>query len=136
MIRSSRAESYVTTDCQSANLYWNKAPIWGLGPDLYYCSTVAGLLMWGALSDDMTGLSFLAMVVILGSESRGIREHILLSPIRDFSLRRLLRLAGLRCRYSITPSYGEVSQSRSRSRSQSQSQSRSQSRSYITTDGQ
>jgi hypothetical protein len=35
---------------QSASLSWNKAPIWGLRPDLYYCQTVAGLLMWGALS--------------------------------------------------------------------------------------
>jgi hypothetical protein len=30
---------------QSASLSWNKTPIWGLGPDLYYCQTVAGLLM-------------------------------------------------------------------------------------------
>jgi hypothetical protein len=29
---------------QSASLSWNKAPIWGLRPDLYYCQTVAGLL--------------------------------------------------------------------------------------------
>jgi hypothetical protein len=35
---------------QSARLSWNKAPIWGLRPDLYYCQTVVGLLMWGALS--------------------------------------------------------------------------------------
>jgi hypothetical protein len=42
----------------SASLSWNKAPIWGLRPDLYYCQTVAGLLMWGALSDERTGLSF------------------------------------------------------------------------------
>jgi hypothetical protein len=26
----SESESYVMTDGQSANLYWNKAPIWGL----------------------------------------------------------------------------------------------------------
>jgi hypothetical protein len=43
---------------QSASLYWNKAPIWGLGPDLNYCQTLAGLLMWGSLSDERTGLSF------------------------------------------------------------------------------
>jgi hypothetical protein len=24
----------------------------------YYCQTIAGLLMWGALSDERTGLSF------------------------------------------------------------------------------
>jgi hypothetical protein len=43
---------------QSASLSWNKAPFWGLRPDLYYCQTVAGLLMWGALPDERTGLSF------------------------------------------------------------------------------
>jgi hypothetical protein len=37
---------------------WNKAPIWGLRPDFYYCQRVAGLLMWGALSEEWTGLSF------------------------------------------------------------------------------
>jgi hypothetical protein len=43
---------------QSANLSWNKAPIWGLGADHYFCQTVAGFLMWGALSDERMGLSF------------------------------------------------------------------------------
>jgi hypothetical protein len=52
------SESYVTTDGQSASQSWNKAPIWGLRPDSYYRRTVAGLLMWGALSDERTGLSF------------------------------------------------------------------------------
>jgi hypothetical protein len=50
--------SYVTTDGQSASLSWNKAPIWGLRPDFYYCQTIVGLLMWGAPSDERTGLSF------------------------------------------------------------------------------
>jgi hypothetical protein len=48
----------------------------------------------------------LASAVILGSESRGTREHILLSQIRDFSFRRLLRLAGSRWRYSTPPPHG------------------------------
>jgi hypothetical protein len=39
--RVSSLESYVTTDGKSASLSWNKAPIWGLRPDLYYCRTVA-----------------------------------------------------------------------------------------------
>jgi hypothetical protein len=51
------SDSYVKTDGQSANLYWNKAPIWGLRPDFYYCQTVASLLLWSALSDKRTGLS-------------------------------------------------------------------------------
>jgi hypothetical protein len=55
---ASESEPYVTTDGQSASLSWNKAPIWDLRPDLYYCQSVAGLLMWGALSDERTGLSF------------------------------------------------------------------------------
>jgi hypothetical protein len=106
-----RVESYVTTDGQSASLSWNKAPIWGSRPDIYYCQTVAGLLMWGVLSDERMGLSFaiatgLASTVILGSESSGIRDHILLSQIRDFHFRRLLRLSRLRWRYSTPPPHG------------------------------
>jgi hypothetical protein len=37
--------SYVTTGGKSASLSWNKAAIWGLRPDFYYCQTIAGLLM-------------------------------------------------------------------------------------------
>jgi hypothetical protein len=54
----SESESYVTTDGQSASLSWNKARIWALRPDFYYRRTVAGLLTWGALSDERMGLSF------------------------------------------------------------------------------
>jgi hypothetical protein len=54
----SQSQSYVTTDGQSTSLSWNKAPIWGLRPDLCYCQTFAGLFMWGALSDERTGMSF------------------------------------------------------------------------------
>jgi hypothetical protein len=44
--------------------------------------------MWGAISDKRKGVSFailliLASAVILGSESRGTHDHILLSLIRD-----------------------------------------------------
>jgi hypothetical protein len=55
---SGRVESYVTTDGQSASLSWNKAPIWGLRPEFYYCRTVAGFVDVGALSDERTVLSF------------------------------------------------------------------------------
>jgi hypothetical protein len=57
-VEASRVESSATKDGQSASLSWNKAPIWGLRLDFYYCQTVAGLLVWGALSDKRTGLSF------------------------------------------------------------------------------
>jgi hypothetical protein len=51
-----QSQSYITTDGQSASLSWNKAPNWGLRPDLCYCQRVAGSFMWGALSDERTGL--------------------------------------------------------------------------------
>jgi hypothetical protein len=58
----------------------------GLTKDFYYCQTVAGLLMWDALSDDRKGLPF----TIAASPhqrshfwDRGTRDHILLSQIRD-----------------------------------------------------
>jgi hypothetical protein len=101
-------ESYITTDGQSVSLSWNKAPIWGLRPNFYYFQTVTCLLMWGALSDKRTDLSFkiaagLASAVILGSESRRSRDHILLSQIRGFPFRHLLRLIGLRWKNSTPP---------------------------------
>jgi hypothetical protein len=55
--------SYIMTDHQSANLPWNKAPIWGLWPDFYYCQTFTILSMWGALSDERTGLTFARVTV-------------------------------------------------------------------------
>jgi hypothetical protein len=45
----------------------------------------------------------LASAVIFWSESHRTRGHILLSQIRDFPFRRLLRLAGSRWRYSTPP---------------------------------
>jgi hypothetical protein len=54
--KASQSQSYVTTDGQSASLSWNKTPIWGLRRDFYYCMTVAGLLMWGALCNKRTNL--------------------------------------------------------------------------------
>jgi hypothetical protein len=63
-----QSQSYVTTDGQSASISWNKAPTWDVRPDLYYCMTVAGLLMWDALSDERTSLLF-ARVTVSSSKS-------------------------------------------------------------------
>jgi hypothetical protein len=107
----SESKSDVSTDDQSASLSWNKAPIWGLRLDFYYCQTVAGLL-FGALSltrgQDcrLQFLLVLASTVILGSEFLGTHNHILLSQIRDFPFRRLLRLTGLLWWYLTPPSHG------------------------------
>jgi hypothetical protein len=46
----------VTTDGQSASLSWCQTPNWGPRAEFYYCQTVAGLLMWGPLSDERTDL--------------------------------------------------------------------------------
>jgi hypothetical protein len=103
-------ESYLTTDGQSASLSWNKSPIWGLRPDFYYCQTVAVLLTWGALSDErvyrLQLLLALASAVIFWSEFHTTRHRILLSQIRDFLFRRLLRLTGWRWRYSTPLPHG------------------------------
>jgi hypothetical protein len=53
------------TNGQSPSLSWNKAPFWGLRPDLYYCQTVAGLLMWGVVSDERMGLSFARVTAVI-----------------------------------------------------------------------
>jgi hypothetical protein len=57
-VESSRVESYVTTYNMPVVFSWNKAPVWGLRPDIYYCWTVVGLLMWGALPDEGTGVFY------------------------------------------------------------------------------
>jgi hypothetical protein len=54
----SQSQSYITPAGHSASLSWCQAPMWGPRKDFYYCQTVAGLLMWGALSDEKMGLSF------------------------------------------------------------------------------
>jgi hypothetical protein len=91
------SEAYITTDGQSASPSWNKAPVWGLRP---ISITVRQLraCWYGALSLTrgqvcrLQLLFALATEIIFVSESCGIRDHILLSQIRDFPFRRLLRL--------------------------------------------
>jgi hypothetical protein len=78
----------LTTDGQSASVSCCQAPIWGLRPDFYYCQTVAGLSLWGALCEERMGLPFTVAAgprqcSLRGSEYRGTRDHILLSQIQD-----------------------------------------------------
>jgi hypothetical protein len=100
--------SHVKTDDQSASLSWNKAPIWGLRPDFYYCQTVTGLLMCGALSDDRTGLSFTITAGPRQHSHSWVRvswdsqSYFTVSDSR-LPFRRLLRPEGLRRRYSTPP---------------------------------
>jgi hypothetical protein len=58
----------------------------GLPPGFYYCQIFAALLMWGALSDERTGVPFTIAAgfdsaVIRGAETRGTHYHMLLSQM-------------------------------------------------------
>jgi hypothetical protein len=84
---SSQSQSCVTADGWSASLFWCQAPIWGQRPDIYYCLLRA---CWCGAPSLTKGrvcrwqlLLALASGAILGSESHGSHDHILLSQIRD-----------------------------------------------------
>jgi hypothetical protein len=113
LIACFRVELYVTIDGQSVSLSCNRAPIWSLRPNFYFCQSVADLFLWGALSNEkrvcrLQLLLVLASAVILRSESLGTRDHILLSQIQGFPFCRLLRISGLRWRYSTSPPHGRT----------------------------
>jgi hypothetical protein len=105
------SESYVTTNGQSASLSWNKHPS-GAYDQIFIIVWQLRVCWFGALSLTrgracrLQLLLALAGAVMFGSESRGTRDHILLSQIQDFPFRRLLRLTGLRWRYSTPPPHG------------------------------
>jgi hypothetical protein len=100
-LASTKSESYVTTDGQSASLSWNKASIWGLRPESVSLSDSCGFVDVGR-SEKRTSLSF---TIASGPRQRSYFRvpWILLSQIRDFSFCSLLRLAGSRWRYSTPP---------------------------------
>jgi hypothetical protein len=138
--RSLSSSSYFTTGgLPPISSPWRQAP-WRSRPEIFFpqlntwgCSPyVTSSLTRGWLCRLQLLLAF-ASIVILGSESRGTHDNILLSQIRDspqpegpgpciyilqgqggpfippdtgFPFRRLLRLAGLRWRYSNSPPHG------------------------------
>jgi hypothetical protein len=66
-----KSKSKLCYDRRSAGLFvLVSSRIWGPGPDFSYCLTVAGLLMWGALSDERMVLS----ITIAAGPSQ--RSHI------------------------------------------------------------
>jgi hypothetical protein len=111
------SQSYITTDGQSASLSWNKHP-----SETYdqIFITVRQLLvcLCGALSLTRGRVCRLQLLLaldsadIFGSDSHGIRDHNLVSQIRDFPFRRLLRLAGLRWRYTCSVGPRDISSGR------------------------
>jgi hypothetical protein len=134
----SQSQSYVTTDGQSPSLSWCRASIWGPKTRFLLLSRSCEFVDVGAslTRGRVCHLQLLlVLAVILGSESHGTHGHILLSQIRDcpnlegkvpvftsrqeqgdpvipqgtgFTFRRLLRLVGLRWRYSNPPPHGEL----------------------------
>jgi hypothetical protein len=108
-----------------------KPPSGAPRPDFCYCQTVASLLMWGSLSDERAGLSSPAqpfpgysptglriIFYCLRSESPpnlGGQVPVFIPqeqggpvilPGIGYLFRRLLRLSGLRLRYSSPPPHG------------------------------
>jgi hypothetical protein len=81
--------SLLDINISGRGLPWNKARTWSVRPDIYYYHAVAGLLMWGVLSDERRGLSLQVLLAIasaglLGSEILRTCYHILLPHIPDF----------------------------------------------------
>jgi hypothetical protein len=104
-----QSESYVTIDGQSAGLSFNKAPIWGLRPDFYYCQL---WVCWcGALSLTRGRVYRLQLLLVLASAVTLVRVpwnsrlYFTVSNPR-IQFRRLLRLEGLRWRYSTPSPHG------------------------------
>jgi hypothetical protein len=102
------SESYITTNGQSPVRVEIKHWSWAF--DQIFITVRQLRVCWcGALSPKRVRLCRLQLLPVLAStsilESRGTRYHILLSQIRNFPFRRLLRLAGLRWRYSTPPPY-------------------------------
>jgi hypothetical protein len=70
--------------------------------------------MWGALSDERTGLSFKIDAGPRQLSHSRVRVQVclvtifLMSQIRDLPHRRILLRAGLRWRYSTPPQHGYV----------------------------
>jgi hypothetical protein len=98
------------TEHETQNSVLVSSPFWGPRLDFYYCQTFAGLLVWGVISDERTGLSFTT-----GPRQRNnSRVRVQRDSGTGFLFRRLLRLAGLRRRYSKPPPSGfENSESKS-----------------------
>jgi hypothetical protein len=110
-----QSQIYITTDSiPPSSSSWRRAP-WDSRPEFYfsqlntcgYSTYIISSLTRGRVCH-LHLLMALARAFILGSESRGTRDHILLSQIRDFPFCRLLRLAGLRWWYSTPPPHGNT----------------------------
>jgi hypothetical protein len=80
-----RSRSYLTTDNQSASLFWcqpSSGPVTNLSFSLKFLYFAAPSLTWGRVCNILLLLG-LARTVPLGSKSRGTQYHIFLSKFLD-----------------------------------------------------
>jgi hypothetical protein len=95
---SQRQLSADSTDKSESKLFYDRrsvgqfvlvsSPAWSTRSDFCYCQTFAGLLVWGFLFDEKTGLSF---IIVAGPRQRNHsriwvpwnHDHILLSQVSD-----------------------------------------------------
>jgi hypothetical protein len=111
-VSQSESQSYFTTGgIPPINSSLRRTP-WDSRPELFsqlntcgHSPYITSSMTWGWVCN-LQLLLALARRFILWSESRGTRDHILLSRIRDFLFCRLLRLSGLRGSYSTPPPHG------------------------------
>jgi hypothetical protein len=85
------------------------SPIWDSWPDIYYCLTVTVSFLWGALSDEKTGLSFSYAAGPCQCSLSRVRVPWDLWPyfaLSDLRFRRLLRISGSRWRNWTPPPHG------------------------------
>jgi hypothetical protein len=115
---SCQRESYLTTNGQSACLSWYQATIWDQRPILPSLSRklspdVCGVFVWGAISDERTGLQFTCTIAIGPCQCcqsraqvlQNVRPYLPVSFETVFPFCRLLRLTGLRWRHSNSSPY-------------------------------
>jgi hypothetical protein len=133
--RTNKSKSKVCNDRRSVGQsILVSSPILGPRPEFCYCQTIAGLLMWSALSDERTGQPF---TISAGGRQRShsrvrvqlAHDHIyclrfktpptwrnmpqylspkdqVIPPGTGFPFHSLLRLAGLQWMYSNPPPHG------------------------------
>jgi hypothetical protein len=83
---SHQRHSHIAIDGQSVSKFWCRAPSGAHDRIVITLSQLLSFFLWGALSDERTGLSVVyaagfASAAFLGSESLGTCDHILLSQI-------------------------------------------------------
>jgi hypothetical protein len=128
------SESDVTTDGQLASLSWYKASIRGLRPDFYYCTeygirlTVTFLSLWGTLSDERTGLSFVC--------AAGPCQRSLSRVLVPWDLRPYFTVSDLRLPFSSPPTTRRVMMEVFDPASTRVSSWKLSPESYVTTDSQ